>query len=808
MDIKLFIATPTVVAISALFNLATAAELTDAHKLDQQKGLSKLVQQDQKMFPKKAIGDEDFRQTKRETDKRGNVHGRYQQHLGGIPVWGGEVTVHKTGDKTVVTGKLASGLDSATLRQLGSGKISKSEAVTIARAKALAAASTSGEKLAAQEELADKFLLLDKGAEPRVVYHVLISVNRAADMAPISATHSLVDASTGEIVRSWSGFHEAKIGTGPGGNEKTGLKEYGTGLDFMDVTQSGTQCTLNTSKYYTVDTNGGSASAGQSAFAFTCPRNTQRSYLGSYSSQNDAHWAAGKTYEMFNSWLGTDPMPLKVKLFTYLGFPSSWSENAVYAGNHNGEIWIVFGQGASQRYAMTSLDVVAHEIGHGLTDNTSHLLDSSDSQGIAINEAFSDMTGQAVQQYTRGSNDWQVAAETSRPGVPPLRYMDHPGMLGDPESVSQYNPDQDPHASAGIYNRSFYLLATTAGWTTRKAYEVFAQANRYYWTINTNFVTGACDLLHAANDLQYSVADVDSALTSVGAVCQNKPVYPVFSASGTVYSMINGAIGSRLESATIKFSGSRGVFTTISDSNGQFNYNTLPTGNYTVTAVKAGYTFAADAAGPVNVTSSNVVGLLVPGNASATTVWGIVLDAATGNQVGGVNVTALSSSNAVLANDETDQSGRFEFATLPAGSYKVQLNDGGWSGSANVTVTSTPVRANITAAVLAGSTAISGTVKDSTGAAVRGAAITVTACTKPASIYSVTTTSSGFFKQAVSQTAAAAVGWKAGAVTCPAGSAIVDFSGDMTGYTTVSPTASYVVPLGSAFTGANFTLNK
>jgi hypothetical protein len=389
--------------------------------------------------------------------------------------------------------------------------------------------------------------------------------------------------------------------------------------------------------------------------------------------------------------------------------------------------------------------------------------------------------------------------------------MDHPSLLGDPENVSQWNSTDvgvDPHVGAGIYNRAFYLLAKTSGWDTRKAYEVFLQANRYYWTLNTNFANGACDLLHAANDLQYAVADVDAALTSVGAICPNKPVYPVFGASGTVYSTINGSIGSRLESATVKFSGTRGVFTTTTDSNGQFSYATLPTGSYTLTAAKPGYTLAANAAVQVSISATNVGGLLVPLGASQTTVWGIVIDSATGNQVGGVNVSALSTSNAVLANDQTDQAGRFEFATLPAGSYKVQLKDGGWSGLANVTIGSTPVRADINAATLPGSTAISGTVRDGAGAAVRGATITITACTKPASIYTVTTTSSGFFKQAVSETAAAAVGWKAGAVTCPSGAAIVDFSGDMTGYTAVNPAASYTVPLGAAFTGANFTLSK
>ncbi|WP_171523426.1 M4 family metallopeptidase, partial [Acinetobacter baumannii] len=64
-----------------------------------------------------------------------------------------------------------------------------------------------------------------------------------------------------------------------------------------------------------------------------------------------------------------------------------------------------------------------------------------------------------------------------------LRYMDQPSRDGRSiDNASQYYNGIDVHHSSGVYNRAFYLLANSPGWDTRKAFEVFVDANRYYWT--------------------------------------------------------------------------------------------------------------------------------------------------------------------------------------------------------------------------------------------------------------------------------------------------------------------------------------
>ena len=86
-----------------------------------------------------------------------------------------------------------------------------------------------------------------------------------------------------------------------------------------------------------------------------------------------------------------------------------------------------FGDGASYFYPLTSLDVTSHEISHGFTEQNSNLQYSGQSGGM--NEAFSDMAGEAAEYFDRGHNDWLVGAEIIKNGTA-LRWMCTPTQDG------------------------------------------------------------------------------------------------------------------------------------------------------------------------------------------------------------------------------------------------------------------------------------------------------------------------------------------------------------------------------------------
>jgi hypothetical protein len=76
-------------------------------------------------------------------------------------------------------------------------------------------------------------------------------------------------------------------------------------------------------------------------------------------------------------------------------------ENAFWDGSA-----MTFGDGASTFYPLVSLDVASHEVSHGFTSQNSNLTYSGQSGGI--NEAYSDIAGEAAEYYMKGTNDFLV----------------------------------------------------------------------------------------------------------------------------------------------------------------------------------------------------------------------------------------------------------------------------------------------------------------------------------------------------------------------------------------------------------------
>lgn len=147
---------------------------------------------------------------------------------------------------------------------------------------------------------------------------------------------------------------------------------------------------------------------------------------------------------------------------------------------------MVFGDGDGVYFAgfTRSIDVVAHELAHGLTQYTAGL--TYVGQPGALNESASDVWGALVRQWVRGQTvdeaDWLIGAElfTDRVQGDALRSMAAPGsayddpVLGrDPQPahmddyvVLPHDADNDNggvHINSGIPNKAFHLFATALG---------------------------------------------------------------------------------------------------------------------------------------------------------------------------------------------------------------------------------------------------------------------------------------------------------------------------------------------------------
>lgn len=189
-----------------------------------------------------------------------------------------------------------------------------------------------------------------------------------------------------------------------------------------------------------------------------------------------------------------------------------------YSSNYENAFWdgsaMSFGDGQNTFYPLVSLDVSAHEVSHGFTEQNSGLIYNGKPSGL--NEAFSDMAGEAAEFYMKGSNDWLVAKDIFK-GNGALRYMNNPTQDGRSiDNQSNYYSGMDVHYSTGVYNKAFYNLATTPGWDTQKAFIVMARANQLYWSAGIGWDLAGNGVMDAACDLNYGPNDVKAALAAVG----------------------------------------------------------------------------------------------------------------------------------------------------------------------------------------------------------------------------------------------------------------------------------------------------
>jgi Zn-dependent metalloprotease len=104
-----------------------------------------------------------------------------------------------------------------------------------------------------------------------------------------------------------------------------------------------------------------------------------------------------------------------------------------------------------------SIDVVAHEFGHGVDDHTPGGISGNGTQ-----EFVADTFGAATEWYANNpadTPDFTVGEEVNLVGNGPIRYMYNPSLAGDDNCYSSATPGAEVHAAAGPGNHWFYLLA-------------------------------------------------------------------------------------------------------------------------------------------------------------------------------------------------------------------------------------------------------------------------------------------------------------------------------------------------------------
>jgi len=193
---------------------------------------------------------------------------------------------------------------------------------------------------------------------------------------------------------------------------------------------------------------------------------------------DEAYDGLGATYDLFLNEFGRNSiddagMPLNATVH----FDQNY-DNAFWNGSQ-----MVFGDGDGTLFGRftSSLDVIGHELTHGVTEIEAAL--AYQGQSGALNESVSDIFGSLVKQYKLGQKadeaDWLIGADLFLEPGPKrraLRSMKAPGTAYDdpvlgkdpqPAHMKDYvvtvQDNGGVHINSGIPNRAFYLTAVAIG---------------------------------------------------------------------------------------------------------------------------------------------------------------------------------------------------------------------------------------------------------------------------------------------------------------------------------------------------------
>lgn len=192
---------------------------------------------------------------------------------------------------------------------------------------------------------------------------------------------------------------------------------------------------------------------------------------------DEAYDYLGVTYDFFWQAFQRDSLDNKGLVLAGTVHYGEEYQNAFWNGQQ-----MVFGDGDGEifnRFTI-AIDVVGHELSHGVTETEAGLIYFE--QAGALNESLSDVFGSLVKQYHLGQTtdeaDWIIGEGLLAKGIHGrgLRSMAEPGSAYDdpllgkdpqPAHMSQFVKTREDnggvHINSGIPNRAFYLAAKALG---------------------------------------------------------------------------------------------------------------------------------------------------------------------------------------------------------------------------------------------------------------------------------------------------------------------------------------------------------
>ncbi len=192
---------------------------------------------------------------------------------------------------------------------------------------------------------------------------------------------------------------------------------------------------------------------------------------------DEAYDGLGATFDFYQQIFGRnsiDDAGMKLDATVHFGKDYNnafWNSVQMVFGDGDGEIF--------NRFTI-ALDVIGHELAHGVTEDEAQL--QYFNQSGALNESMSDVFGSLIKQFVKNQKadqaDWLIGEGLLAAGIHgvALRSMKDPGSAFDdpllgkdpqPKHMDQYDntfsDNGGVHINSGIPNHAFYQVATRIG---------------------------------------------------------------------------------------------------------------------------------------------------------------------------------------------------------------------------------------------------------------------------------------------------------------------------------------------------------
>jgi Zn-dependent metalloprotease len=475
-------------------------------------------------------------------DRDGTEHVRLARTYKGLPVIGGDLVVHSR----------AGAFKSASLTQAKPLTLSITPTLTADQA-----ITNAGVQFGTEFNTAPtaRLSVYARTATPRLAYDVLY-VGLAKDGTPVRM-HYFVDAANGAILDKHNAI---QTGTLPGDRYGTGTPTTppvvtpatGTGRSIMaGVVPIGTQWNATRRLFEMKDPTRGNTRIhdigdGYRGFG-TIVADGNNQWGNGFNTDRasaavDASYGFAKTWDFYKSSFnrsgirGDGVGALGVVHFQKNYVNAFWNDDC---------FCMAFGDGDGEDIRpLVAIDIVGHEVSHGVTHSTANLIYNSESGGL--NEATSDILGTMIEHYANNPNQppnyvigerifttpaWNNFIRTMfKPNLDGISPDCYPSATTPSNGITLANfKAMDVHYSSGVANHFFYLLAegavvpagyeagtpanltpndlvcngntTLAGIGRDAAQQIWYRALTVYMTSNTDYAGARVATLNAAADL-------------------------------------------------------------------------------------------------------------------------------------------------------------------------------------------------------------------------------------------------------------------------------------------------------------------